>query len=118
MKRFLAIYTGTGTTDKMKQWNAMDEATRKKKENDAMIAWTKWGEKYAKAILDDGAPLGKTKKIDMNGITDIRNMMAAYTIVQAESHEEAAKMFLEHPHFSIFPGDAVEIMECLPMPQM
>jgi hypothetical protein len=21
-----------------------------------------------------------------------------------------------HPHFTIFPGDSVEIMECLPMP--
>ena len=22
------------------------------------------------------------------------------------------------PHFTIFPGDAVEVMECLPLPQM
>jgi hypothetical protein len=44
--------------------------------------------------------------------------LAGYTIVQAESHEAAAKMFLEHPHVTIFPGDAVELMECLPMPPM
>ena len=42
--------------------------------------------------------------------------MAAYTVVQAESHEAAAKLFLNHPHFTIFPGDGVEIMECLPIP--
>jgi len=42
--------------------------------------------------------------------------MAAYVIVQAESHEAAAKLFENHPHFTIFPGDAVEIMECLPLP--
>ena len=28
----------------------------------------------------------------------------------------AAKMFEGHPHFTIFPGDSVEIMECLPLP--
>ena len=42
--------------------------------------------------------------------------MTAYVIVEAESHEAAAEMFADHPHFTIFPGDAVEIMECLPMP--
>jgi hypothetical protein len=25
-------------------------------------------------------------------------------------------MFEKHPHFSIFPGDSVEIMEVLPIP--
>ena len=40
-----------------------------------------------------------------------------YTIVQAESQEAAAKLFLNHPHFMIFPGDGVEIMECLPLPE-
>ncbi len=35
---------------------------------------------------------------------------------EAESHEAAAKLFLSHPHFSIFPGDSIEIMECLPIP--
>jgi hypothetical protein len=44
--------------------------------------------------------------------------MAAYTIVQAESHEAAAKLFEGHPHFAIFPGDGVEIMEVLPIPGM
>jgi len=42
--------------------------------------------------------------------------MAGYVIVQAESHEAAARLFENHPHFSIFPGAGVEIMECLPVP--
>jgi hypothetical protein len=25
-------------------------------------------------------------------------------------------LFLKHPHFSIFPGDSIEIMEVLPIP--
>jgi len=27
-------------------------------------------------------------------------------------------LFIDHPHFSIFPGQSVEIMECLPLPKM
>jgi hypothetical protein len=44
--------------------------------------------------------------------------MTAFTVVQAESHDAAAKLFVNHPHFTIFPGDAVEVMECLPIPTM
>ena len=73
---------------------------------------------HEKAIVDGGTPLGKTKRVTKDGIADVRNNLAAYTIVEAESQEAAAKMFLNHPHFTIFPGDGVEIMECLPLPQM
>ena len=61
---------------------------------------------------------GKTKRAAPNGIYDIKNSMTVYVIVQAESHEAAAKLFENHPHFTTFPGDSVEVMECLPMPQM
>jgi hypothetical protein len=66
--------------------------------------------------MDSGTPLGKTKRVNKEGITDIRNAMTAYSIVRAESHEAAAKLFAAHPHFTIFPGDGIEVMECLPIP--
>jgi hypothetical protein len=66
--------------------------------------------------VDNGAPLGKTKLVTKDGIADHRNNLTAYTVVKAESHEEAARMFVGHPHFTVFPGVGVEIMECLPMP--
>jgi hypothetical protein len=42
--------------------------------------------------------------------------MSAYALVQAESHEAAAKLFEGHPHFTIFPGDGVEVMQVMPIP--
>jgi hypothetical protein len=50
------------------------------------------------------------------GIEDTENLLVAYVVVRAESHEAATKLFEGHPHFTIFPGDSVEIMECLPIP--
>jgi hypothetical protein len=37
-------------------------------------------------------------------------------VVRAASHEAAAKMFEGHPHFTIFPGEAVEVMPLLSVP--
>ena len=75
-----------------------------------------WVEKHQAAIVAMGGPLGKTKKVDGQGIADVTNPMGAFTVVRAASHEAAAKMFENHPHFSIFPGEAVEIMPVLPIP--
>jgi len=114
MKNFMAIYTGTAVA--RAKWDTLSATVRKKREAEGMEAWTSWGKENAAAIVDRGGPLGKTKRVSPKGITDINNAMAAYVIVQAESHEAAAKLFENHPHFTIFPGDAVEIMECLPLP--
>lgn len=114
MKKFLAIYTGTQSG--RAEWDKMDAGKRKDREKAGMDAWMKWAKDHGQSIVDEGSPLGKTKRITAQGIADTSNAMAAYTIVQAESHEAAAKLFERHPHFTIFPGDGVEIMECLPMP--
>ena len=63
-----------------------------------------------------GGPLGKTKKVSQRGIEDTSNEMGAYMVVRADSHEAAAKLFEGHPHFTIFPGERVEIMPVLPIP--
>lgn len=114
MKKFLAIYTGTA--DALAKWREMAETQRQQREADGMKAWMAWGEKHADALVDLGAPLGKTKRVSADGIADVRNNIGGYVVVRAESHEAAARMFENHPHFSIFPGDGVEIMECLPLP--
>jgi hypothetical protein len=116
MKKFVAIYTGSASA--MDKWKAMDEGKRKQQEKAGIEAWGKWVKTNEKSIVDIGSPLGKTKRISAQGISDTKNEIGAYTIVQAETHDAAAKLFANHPHFMIFPGDSVEVMECLPMPGM
>ena len=114
MKNFLAVYMGTPAA--MANWNALPEAERKKRQAEGIRAWHGWVEKNKDSIVDVGAPLGKTKRASPAGISDSRNSLTGYTVVRAESHEAAAKLFDGHPHFTIFPGEAVEVMECLPIP--
>ncbi len=118
MKTFLAICLGTTDDAKFKAWKEMPEEEKKKIEKEGMESWAKWGEDHKASIVDMGTPIGKTKRVDNGGVSDTKNAISGYTIVRAETHEEAAKMFEKHPHFAIFPGEAVEVMECLPMPTM
>jgi hypothetical protein len=117
MKKFLAIYTGTEAAVEKSGWNRLSKDEQKQREGEAFKAWMDWGTKHAAVIVDQGAPLGKTKRADREGIKDIKNAMTGYVVIQAETHEAAARLFEKHPHFMLFPGDGVEIMECLPMPE-
>lgn len=46
----------------------------------------------------------------------MKNFMAVFTGSPTSAARAHARLFENHPHFSIFPGDAVEVMECLPVP--
>jgi hypothetical protein len=113
---YLAVFLGTKTGPRRAAWDALPEADRRAKEREGMAAWHAWVEKHQAAIVSMGGPLGKTKKVSQQGIIDTSNDLGAFTVVRADSHEAAAKLFDKHPHFAIFPGDSVEIMPVLPIP--
>jgi hypothetical protein len=113
---FLAVFLGSKTSPGMMAWNALPEAERLAKQQEGMMAWKAWAEKHHDAIVGMGGPLGKTKKVSARGVEDTSNALSAYAVVRAESHDAAARLFEKHPHFTIFPGDAVEIMPVLPIP--
>lgn len=121
MKKFLAIYIGTASALEKSGWNKLDAQTRREREKAGIKAWAEWGESVTRnggSIVDNGSPLGKTKRASPQGVSDTTNSMTGYVIVQAESHDAAARLFENHPHFTVFPGESVEIMECLPIPGM
>lgn len=113
---YLAVFLGSKTGSRMKAWNDLSDAERRAKEHEGIAAWKSWVEKHQPAIVGMGGPLGRTKKITERGIEDVSNEMGAFVVVRAESHEAAAKLFEKHPHFTIFPGESVEVMPVLPIP--
>lgn len=113
---YLAVFLGSKSSSRRAAWDALPEADRRVKEREGIAAWKAWVEKHQAAIVSMGGPLGKTKKVTEHGIDDTSNNIGAFTVVRADSHDAAAKLFENHPHFSIFPGDSVEIMPVLPIP--
>jgi hypothetical protein len=113
---FLAVFLGSKTSSRMTAWNALPESERQAKQKEGIAAWKAWAEKHHAVIVGMGGPLGKTKKVTQHGVEDTSNEMGAYMVVRAESHEAAARLFDNHPHFTIFPGESVEVMPVLPIP--
>ena len=113
---YLAVFVGDRSGAKRKAWDALPEVERKAREQEGIAAWKAWVGKHHAALVEMGGPLGKTKSVGENGIADISNALGAFTLVRAASHEDAAKMFENHPSFAIFPGEAVEVMPVLPIP--
>lgn len=111
MKKYLVLY--------MAPLSSFDNSMKMSKEDmkKGMEAWRKWMKESQKFLVEGGSPLGKTKRVSPDGITDTRNMIGGYSIIQANSFDEAAKLFKNHPHF-MMPEGFVEIMEFSQMPEM
>jgi hypothetical protein len=116
MKNYLAVFTGSAAA--MASWETLSDAEKQQRQAEGSAAWMQWASDNAASIVEMGGPLSKTKQISKNGIIDIRNNLGGYSVIKAESQEAAAALFLNHPHFSIFPGEGVEVMEILPVPGM
>ena len=113
---YLAIFLGSKNNPRMAEWMALPEAERKAREQKGIAAWNAWMGKNQAAVVGAGGPLGRTKRVSGKGLDDVANAISAFTVVRAESHEAAARLFESHPHFTIFPGEAVEVMPILPIP--
>lgn len=109
MKRFLALYVGEPGAGPPADMSQETIAA-------GMQAWGDWMQTHAASVVETGGPVGVTKRASKSGIADTHNNVGGFVVVEAESHEAAARMFENHPHFAIFPGEAVEIMEILPIP--
>lgn len=108
MKKFMALYMAP--VEMFEQWMK----TPPEEQKEGMENWTKWMKSNAKFFVDEGAPLGKTKRVSANGVSDTKNEIGGYSIVQAESADEAAKIIKSSPHLSM-EGTWVELIECAPM---
>jgi len=110
MKKFLVLYR-MDIAEMQKLMASTSEEDRKK----SMGKWQAWMKKNMASMADHGGPVGKTRRVAASGITDTRNDIGGYSIVQAESQEAAAALFSDSPHLTM-PGATAEVMEIMPMP--
>lgn len=113
MKKFLVLFMATHETFE-RMMSEMSPEEQKK----GMEAWESWMKEYEAQIVDQGGALGKTTRVEANGTKDVKNEIGGYSVVQADSREDAAKIFgKDHPHF-MTPGTWIEIIEEVPMTDM
>ena len=115
MPRFLAVYTMK--PDDIARFRARPEAEQKAIDAAGLKQWADWEKANAASIADTGGMVGKTMRVTKDGIGEARNAFCGYIIVEAENIHAAARLFEGHPHFTIFPGDGVDIMPFMTEPQ-
>ena len=107
MNKFLVLYRAPNSI--VDEWMKKPEQERKPEETKMMEAWKKWMSVNGSKLTDKGGGAGKPKIVSSSGVQDARNDIMMYQIVQADSADEAANMFVDHPHFGI-PQATIEVM--------
>jgi hypothetical protein len=107
LKKFLVLYMAPAAV--MAEWAKTDPATRKVAEEKMRGDWMRWMGEHAKMIsLTEAA--GKTKLVSSGSVSETRNDIMLYSVVEAETHEAAAQAFANHPHLGI-PQSSIQVME-------
>ena len=91
------------------QMNVSPEEMKK-----GMEPWMAWYKKCGKAIVDQGAPLGKGTCIDKKGTAKGQTQVTGYSIIQATDMNKAKAMVADHPHL-MMPKASIEVLEIMPM---
>jgi hypothetical protein len=81
-----------------------------------MDAWMGWMQQVGEAIVDPDAPIGPGHHVTDGSASASKSDITGYSIVQAESVDDAARLFREHPHFMTPAETSIEVLEALPMP--
>jgi hypothetical protein len=78
-------------------------------------AWGKWFGQLGEKLVDGGNPFGEGQVVHAGGVMDVKDMpVTGYSIVTAESMEEALEMAKDCPLMASKDG-AVAVYEALPM---
>ena len=104
MGKFVLVYTGGG----------MPESEEEQAK--VMGAWGAWYEGMGAAIVDGGNPFGPSKNVTKNGVSDgsvSAPAVTGYTIIAADSLDEAAAKVGNHPHLNY--GGQVSVHETFKM---
>ena len=109
MSRYMVLFLGAG--DPQDKASVPDDVSAR-----FMRAWGEWHRGHADAIVESGTPLGANHRVTSDRTDPVGNCMVAWMLVEAGSAEDAAAMFSRHPHVLLLPGNAVDVMELLPLP--
>jgi len=111
MKKYVVIYHAP--IDAMQQTEGSSEEDM----DNGMEAWMTWARKCGDKLVDLGTPLGNGLKLVPGGeSTGSNRQVCGYSILQANSMEEAEGLLEDHPHLQWDAACEIEIHESLALP--
>jgi hypothetical protein len=113
---YLGVFYSDKNGPKWQAWRAMTDGEQKARQAIGIPALEAWDEQHKDAIVYMGGPLGKTLQVtDSGSVGTVVNELTAFVVVRAPSLEAATRMFVDHPHMSVFTCHAVDVMPLLGM---
>lgn len=78
-----------------------------------MAGWKAWARGLGDALVNPGTPLGASKTVSKTGVTNDGgpNPLCGYSVVQAETIEEAVAMAQSCPHLVFGTMEVAEMMQ-------
>jgi hypothetical protein len=111
MKKFMVLYHAP--IDALQQTAGASEAETE----EGMKAWMVWAEKCGDKLVDLGTPLANGMKLLYQADSqNSERQVCGYSILQAESMEEASELLVGHPHLGWNPACEIEIHESMALP--
>lgn len=109
MKQFLIIYgMPRDAMVKMKEMMSGEEMEK------GMEEWKVWQDQYTEHIPEPGNPVAANTRVTADGVEEVPNELAGYSVMQGETKGEVVEMVKSNPHFKV-PGGYIEVMEIMPM---
>ncbi len=81
-----------------------------------MESWMAWAKKCGSGLVDMGSPMGIGLKITPAGASPSSQNVVGYSMLQAESMDQALTLLKGHPHLAWAAGCVIEVHESLPLP--
>ncbi|MDB5190020.1 MAG: hypothetical protein JWN49_346 [Parcubacteria group bacterium] len=109
MKKFLVLYMmPVGAMEEMMKNSTPEERKA------GMDSWMAWMEAHKADLADRGSGVGKNTRVTKDSAVETRNEVGGYSVVQAESMEDAVKIAQTSPNFDM-EGAYIEVMEAFDM---
>ena len=83
-----------------------------------MGQWNAWAGKVGDRLVDFGTPLAGGVQVTPEGTSPSTREVAGYTLIEADSMDDALALAKDHPHLNMPGGCTIEVHEALPVPGM
>lgn len=111
MKNYIVIYHAPA------ELMVPSEKTTPEDMKESMKAWMEWAENCGDQLVDMGTPLmGGQKVLPGGGSENSLRQVCGYSILSAESMDEAKSLIEGHPHLDWNAACEIEIHEAMPLP--
>jgi len=81
-----------------------------------MKPWMDWAAKAGDGLVDMGSPAGNGLKVTKDGTEPSQKDVVGYSVLQAESMEDAVALLQGHPHLEWDNTCDIEVHELMPLP--